>query len=243
MIVIHVLYASAAAAATANEMGSSWNVHPEYSYKPSIEGIIGGGNDSIAQIYVYGDTAYEVILKGITFDNSITEDEMKLYDECVEAGYVVDEEEADENDVSFGGTSSSSTTPPSDNGATFDLGGTEVEDNAVVSIVFPNKNEEESVNLNNNVDDTYQSDVPPPPTKRRLQDVVSSSSSGPKPAHRFASVAVRGKGYGDDAGPRIISIEDCKFMNHRGYAILVSPGIQMPILPTAPEYNFTPPTV
>ena len=60
-------------------------------------------------------------MKGITFDNSITEDEMKLYDECVEAGYVVDEEEEDENDVSFGGTSSSSTTPPSDNGATFEL--------------------------------------------------------------------------------------------------------------------------
>jgi hypothetical protein len=115
---------SAAAAATANEMGSSWNVYPEHSYKPSIQGIIGGGNDSIAQIYVYGDTAYEVTLKGITFDNSITEDEMKLYDECVEAveaGYVVDEEEEDENDVSFGGTSSSSTTPPSDNGATFEL--------------------------------------------------------------------------------------------------------------------------
>ena len=118
------LASSTTALSTNGGMGSSWNAHPEHSYKPSIEGIIGGGNDSIAQIYVYGDTAYEVTLKGITFDNSITEDEMKLYDECVEAveaGYVVDEEEEDENDVSFGGTSSSSTTPPSDNGATFEL--------------------------------------------------------------------------------------------------------------------------
>jgi len=232
---------SSATTSTNNGMGSSWNAHPEHSYKPSIEGIIGGGNDSIAQIYVYGDTAYEVTLKGITFDNSISEDEMRLYDEYVDAGYAVDE---DDEDVSFTTSftetesfGSSTSPPPPDTFATFDLG-EEVEGN--VSIVFPN-DEDEDNNQNNNADDTYESDVPPPPTKRRLQGGSSSGSgSGPKPSHRFASVAVRGKGYGDDAGPRLISIEDCKFVNHRGYAILVSPGIQMPVLPTAPEYNFTP---
>merc|ERR1719253_365104 len=54
------------------------------------------------------------------------------------------------------------------------------------------------------------------------------------PAHRFASVAVRGAGFGDDAGPRLITIEDCRFADHRGYAVLVSPGIDLPEIPAAP---------
>jgi hypothetical protein len=53
----------------------------------------------------------------------------------------------------------------------------------------------------------------------------------------LASVVVHGKGYGDDASPRLITIEDCSFVNYRGYAVLVSPGIQMPNMPTAPEFR------
>lgn len=308
---------SSAAGAGADGMGSSWNANPERSYKPSIEGILGGGADSVAQIYVYGDTAYEVTLKGLTFDNSVSPDEKRLYEEYVAAGYAVED---DDGGLSFGtevgggagtielehdasvpsndslsSSSSSSTSngdlssieppPPPSEIPTFGVEGkgevdeeegesaggwssalsfeTDVKEEAItaeddqsnmsivfpdeenqsnVSIVFPDEDNQSNVSIvfpdedyESNVDDTYQSDVPPPPPQKRS---LQGSSAGPKPAHRFASVAVHGKGYGDDAGPRLITIEDCKFINHRGYAVLVSPGIQMPVMPTAPVYKF-----
>jgi hypothetical protein len=154
---------SSSSSSTPSTYGDRWNVNPNHSYKTNIEGILGGGEGSIAQIYVYGDTAYDVSLKGLTFDNAVSDDESRLYGEYVAA---------------FGNT-----------------GGNDATD-------------------------------------------VMGKDGGPRPARRFASVAMRGMGYGDDAGPRLLSIEGCYFVNHRGYAILISPGIQLPNMPTAPEFLY-----
>ncbi|KAL3826406.1 hypothetical protein ACHAXA_008614 [Cyclostephanos tholiformis] len=177
-----------------------WNDRPERSYKPNEEGILGGGEGCVAQVYVYGDTAYGVTLRGITFDNAVSDDEMRLYGEYVSAfgggGGIAGSDVDAAGDVDEAGGGPPSTT----------LGSTSTSTTMT---------------------------TPPPKRHRRVQ------GDGPRPAYRFASVAMRGKGYGDDAGPRLITIEDCSFVNHRGYAIIVSPGIQMPIMPMAPEFRYT----
>lgn len=207
---------------------TTWNTSPQQAYKASKSGILGGG--SVAQIYVYGESAYEITLRGLTFDNSLTREEMELYNDYVDR---------------FGDTNDRGT--GSDDGV--DREPEEIEQQYDASV--PNSDSSSSVNndwgganqLNANRD-----------TLRRLQGekdlaaAAAAMAAGPpwgkigsgdvKPAHRFASVAVLGKGYGDDAGPRLITIEDCRFEYHRGYAILVSPGIQQPDLPVAPEFDF-----
>jgi len=50
-----------------------------------MAGIVGGGKDSVSQIYVYGKDAYEVTLQGLTFDNKPTMEEINRYQEYTSA--------------------------------------------------------------------------------------------------------------------------------------------------------------
>lgn len=135
-----------------NPRAENWNTDPQGAYRRGVAGVVGGG--TVAQVYVHGETAYDVTLRGLTFDNVPSREEVEMY-------------------------------------ATGLGGGAARADG--------------------------------------LQDE-------PQPAHRFASVAVRGAGFGDDAGPRLITIEDCRFAAHRGYAVLVSPGIKRPDIPVVPVF-------
>jgi hypothetical protein len=179
-----------------------------------MAGIVGGGKDSVSQIYVYGKDAYEVTLQGLTFDNKPTMEEINRYQEYTSAfGMESLTDDVTAADAGFANGSSNSnvenvedellsSSPGSSSGGGGGGGGGETTTN-----------------------DEHE--------HRNLQTATFS------PAYRFAAVAVRGNGYGDDAGARIITIEDCMFQWHRGYAILVSPGIQEPTLPNVPASAFT----
>lgn len=186
-----------------NSQSTSWNTNREHAYKNNEFGILGGGEDNIAQIYIYGESAYEVTLKGLTMDNSITEEEMRLYQEYV---------------THFGSGGGGG----NDNGR----GGKRRKRRR--------RDLEDAIGVERNTPIDH------------IEDEFNTLSGGGggggrsgavQPAHRLTSIAVRGKGYGDDAGPRLITIDDCKFTYHRGYAMLVSPGIQGPDMPMAPKFN------
>ncbi|KAL7536692.1 hypothetical protein ACHAXR_007340, partial [Thalassiosira sp. AJA248-18] len=192
-----------------NPNSKEWNTYPQRSFKNSASGILGGG--SVAQIYVYGESAYEVTLKGLTFDNSLSRSEVELYREYISQ---------------FGKEYDDNNNDGLDGGGTGWEGRDEEKIEAEYDASVPST---WGVPENNKLKENRDN-------KRHLQQ--DDNENAAQPAHRFASVAVRGKGYGDDAGPRLITIEDCRFVNHRGYAILVSPGIQQPELPVAPEFEF-----
>ena len=176
-----------------NSQSTSWNTNREHAYKNNEFGILGGGEDNVAQIYIYGESAYEVTLKGLTMDNSITEEEMRLYQEYV---------------------------------AHFGSGGK----------TRRRRNLDDVMGVERNIQmDDIEGELD---TLGDGGGGGGGSRSGTvQPAHRLTSIAVRGKGYGDDAGPRLITIDNCKFTYHRGYAILVSSGIQGPDMPMAPKFN------
>jgi len=191
-----------------NPKSTTWNTNPESSFKVDEAGILGGGASSVAQIYVYGESAYEITLQGLTFDNSVTLEEKRLYNEYV-AKFGSDEE-------------------------LFESSNTDDVYNALLDEI---NGEQEYEAATNDID---WGELGNGNRRRNLQSWLQDGKEEVKPAHRFASVAVRGKGYGDDAGPRLITIEDCRFVAHRGYAILVSPGIQEPDMPMAPTFDFPP---
>jgi len=177
---------------------------------------VGGGSESVAQIYVYGKDAYEVTLKGLTFDNGVVGEEMERYREFVN---VFGMESVRTDDFVAGGMMET------DNGEN-------VEEELLSSgSGFGSRRTSSTSEIlqhdDGDHDNQYQSSTHQ--NNRHAQEEASIP-----PAYRFAAVAVRGNGYGDDAGARIITIEDCKFQWHRGYAILVSPGIQEPTLPKVP---------
>mmetsp|Transcript_20218 Transcript_20218/g.38120 ORF Transcript_20218/g.38120 Transcript_20218/m.38120 type:complete len:694 (+) Transcript_20218:63-2144(+) len=198
-----------------NPDSPEWNTFPQKAFKNSASGILGGGG--VAQIYVYGESAYEITLRGLTFDNSVSRREMQMYNEFV--AQFGNEALGDDVDFSVsGGTKKKKES---------------IEEGYDTSV--PTMPEESSSVLDNwGGGDQLKNDKQ---NNRNLQQ-EELEKDGIQPAHRFASVAVRGKGYGDDAGPRLITIENCRFESHRGYAVLVSPGIQRPDLPTAPAFDF-----
>lgn len=224
-----------------NPDSDDWNVNPTQAFKASKSGIVGGGYQSVAQVYVYGETAYEVTLRGLTFDNSPTEKEKRMYDAYITQygkDSLVDDLEGDA------------------------ISREDVEQELLNGASAQTGRDNSSRNLQTKFDLTSfgGSQPDPVPTQADLtsaegaggpeSEIMSATKGGDQgaeedgalePAYRFASVAVRGKGYGDDAGPRLITIEDCHFKNHRGYAVLVSPGIQEPLLPQAPKFEFMPP--
>lgn len=216
---------------------NEWNTFPQRAYKNSAQGILGGGEESVAQVYVYGESAYEVTLKGLTFDNSVSEREVNLYNDYVNQ-FGKDSLKDEDNDES-------------ENGMLFGAENSQIEQEYDASVPSSRSSSSSSSSSGSGGGDGDSSWGGAEKLKenrenrgrnRKLQQEETSSSGGIQPAHRFASVAVRGKGYGDDAGPRLITIEDCRFEYHRGYAVLVSPGIQEPDMPMAPEFNFpTPP--
>lgn len=201
-----------------NSHSSTWNTYPQQAYKTSKAGILGGDNE--AQIYVYGDSAYEITLRGLTFDNSVTNGEEKLYrDYVAEFGVGGPDGVNNENDDAFFS------------------GGSNVEQEYDASVPTSDADTTSSSSMNNNNN------------RRNLQfdqfdqfttlNNNENDGGNVEAAHRFASVAVRGNGFGDDAGPRLITIEDCRFESHRGYAILISPGIEEPDMPMAPDFDFS----
>jgi len=178
----------------------NWNKGPKL--KDTVAGIVGGGKESVAQVYVYGKDAYEVMLKGLTFDNQPTKEEIERYEQYVNV-FGVDSLVTD--DV---------------------VGGMMEEDNNGASNGNGENVEEELLSSGGRGRRTTT-------TESQRRNLIEEETVIPS-AYRFAAVAVRGNGYGDDAGARIITIEDCKFQGHRGYAVLVSPGIQEPTLPKVP---------
>mmetsp|Transcript_3459 Transcript_3459/g.5828 ORF Transcript_3459/g.5828 Transcript_3459/m.5828 type:complete len:603 (-) Transcript_3459:386-2194(-) len=178
----------------------NWNKGPKL--KDTVAGIVGGGKESVAQVYVYGKDAYEVMLKGLTFDNQPTKEEIERYEQYVNV-FGVDSLVTD--DV---------------------VGGMMEEDNNGASNGNGENVEEELLSSGGRGRRTTT-------TESQRRNLIEEETAIPS-AYRFAAVAVRGNGYGDDAGARIITIEDCKFQGHRGYAVLVSPGIQEPTLPKVP---------
>ena len=209
-------------------LSQNWSTDGNGAYKNGMAGIIGGGKGSVAQVYVYGESAYEVTLRGLTFDNSLTRGEMDMYTE-----FVTKFGEEALNDDGFDGSGSGGEDVREEllenqsNGGTLDGSNVVMQDVPVTSSLstWGGANQLNSHGEGN----------------RTLQGINSSDKI--QPAYRFASVAVLGDGYGDDAGPRIITIDDCRFEYHRGYAVLVSPGIQQPGVPTAPKFEFSGPPV
>ncbi|EED90812.1 predicted protein [Thalassiosira pseudonana CCMP1335] len=218
----------------------NWNTNPKASYKNSKAGIIGGGQQSVAQIYVYGESAFEVTLRGLTFDNSLTKEEMEMYTAFV-GQFGVDAL----NDDGVGSGEGNGGSANSDGVSEGNGNGEDVEQELLLG--SQKSDTLTGVNLNQDAQESTSTldpwggaeDLSSSDPRRTLQGINSSNI---QPANRFASVAVRGAGYGDDAGPRIITIDDCKFDSHRGYAVLVSPGIQQPDMPSAPSFDFPDPT-
>ena len=135
-----------------NPNSPDWNTNPQSAYKNSVSGIFGGGG--VAQIYVHGESAYEITLKGLTFDNSPSKEELAMYSKyAAQFGKetlqddVVDYNAKIEEDYDASVPTEGSSSVNNNN-----LGG--------------------SNKFTDNRDNT-----------RNLQDA-------PKPAHRFASVAV-----------------------------------------------------
>ena len=241
-----------------------WNTNAAGSYKDGGHAILGGGN--LAQIYVYGDDAYEVTLKGLTLDNSVSRGEVEMYGAFVqefgvEALWGGDDDDLDalmgsggssntgsaassSGNVTVDTTAASSTATTSTNSAYANnsnvAGSNEVKqmlDQGAASpaISYEIKESQSAGNRNMQSLDAWNTfDTTDPITG---EDVEAFDNI--EPAQRYASIAVRGGGYGDDPGPRIITIQDCHFTNHRGYVILVSPGIQLPEMPKAPEVDLT----
>eukprot|EP00574_Skeletonema_japonicum_P005943 CAMPEP_0201714978 /NCGR_PEP_ID=MMETSP0593-20130828/1241_1 /ASSEMBLY_ACC=CAM_ASM_000672 /TAXON_ID=267983 /ORGANISM="Skeletonema japonicum, Strain CCMP2506" /LENGTH=618 /DNA_ID=CAMNT_0048204321 /DNA_START=89 /DNA_END=1942 /DNA_ORIENTATION=- len=188
--------------------------------KETLAGIVGGGSESVAQVYVYGKDAYEVTLRGLTFDNGVNGEEMERYREYVNVfgveSVMMDDFVAGGRMEGDGGSNGNGENVEEEllsSGSGFSSRRATITDESLQYDGGHDKQYERSSHQNN----------------RQEQEAASIP-----PAYRFAAVAVRGNGYGDDAGARIITIEDCKFQWHRGYAILVSPGIQEPTLPKVP---------
>ena len=239
-----------------NPLTPNWNTNPNAAYKLNMPGIVGGGIGSIAQIYIYGETAFDVTLKGLTFDNTPSLQEVEMYNSFLrEFGDVFSGVVGDENDDVFGVT-----------GASDGSDGVGGRDSNGADAAAPGNNG--AANENGFIGSVTQQDVgkltgssiiqdlPPVPSnsnnwdgatelnndnRRNLQG-NSNKDNDLRPANRFAAIAVKGHGYGDDAGPRIVTIDNCKFEQHRGYAVLVSPGIQEPDVPLVPKFEFPPPS-
>ncbi|KAL7456314.1 hypothetical protein ACHAWC_007845, partial [Mediolabrus comicus] len=194
-----------------NPSSNVWNKTPQL--KDTMAGIVGGGKDSVAQIYVYGKDAYEVTLKGLILDNKPTREEIDQYQQNPLTDDIVtsmnEEDDSSGNNIKDNNVEDVEDELLSSSGSTSATQTTDAD----------------GIDWNFNNGRRHQ-------RGRNLQATFSA-------AYRFAAVAVRGNGYGDDAGPRIITIEDCKFQWHRGYAILVSPGIQEPTIPMVPASAFT----
>ena len=200
-----------------------WNTDKFNSYKDGGHAILGGGN--VAQIYVYGENAYEVTFKGLTMDNSVSRGEMEMYGAFVQefgAGALRDDDEYGSGTIANSASSSF-------------IGTNERKQIGQERTISPSissgtkKGQNQSRNLQ--IYDSFDTfDTSTAETGENV-DVMDK----PEPAHRYASIAVRGNGYGDDPGPRIITIDDCEFIGHRGYAVLVSPGIELPEMPIAPK--------
>lgn len=197
---------------------TNWNEAPKL--KDTLAGIVGGGSESVAQVYVYGKDAYEVTLRGLTFDNGVVGEEMERYKEFVN---VFGLESVMTDDFVAGGRMKT------DNGGGSSSNGENVEEELLSSGSGFSGRRTAATETQNDGDHDNQNESRNHQSNRQAQEAASIP-----PAYRFAAVAVRGNGYGDDAGARIITIEDCKFQWHRGYAILVSPGIQEPTLPKVP---------
>eukprot|EP00985_Skeletonema_marinoi_P021286 scaffold12961_cov145-Skeletonema_marinoi.AAC.10 len=198
----------------------NWNKGPKL--KDTVAGIVGGGKESVAQVYVYGKDAYEVMLKGLTFDNQPTKEEIERYEQYVNV-FGVDSLVTD--DV-VGGMMEDD-----NNGASSNGNGENVEEELLSSGGRGRRTtttESQRHDENDHQRQRYHQH-----RQERHRNLIEEETAIPS-AYRFAAVAVRGNGYGDDAGARIITIEDCKFQGHRGYAVLVSPGIQEPTLPKVP---------
>jgi hypothetical protein len=231
---------------------------------------LGGGN--IAQIYVYGEDAYEVTLRGLTMDNEVTRGEVEMYGAFVQE-FGVDALWGDDddyltgagagtesnvnvnvnaansnanagnyhaNDYGYGigagtvvnnsGTGTNANSPTTSSGFGTDGAKQMLQETATSPpISYSTK---ESQNGSRNLQDLNSFDTFD--TTAAITGDKVDAMDNIKPATRYASIAVRGGGYGDDPGPRIITIEDCEFISHRGYAVLVSPGIELPEMPVAP---------
>ncbi|KAL3804647.1 hypothetical protein HJC23_008462 [Cyclotella cryptica] len=224
---------------------SNWNTDPASSYKQGGHAILGGGN--VAQIYVFGDDAYEVTLRGLTLDNSVSGGEVKMYGAFVQKFVVEAVRGSGEDDDVLSMDGGSNAGGAADNAGASTTGtntATASDASNFHQILQPNASTSSAISYITN-DENH------PSGNRTLQTVSSFDTSSPitqekvdamdniQPARRYASIAVRGGGYGDDPGPRIITIEDCAFVNHRGYAILVSPGIQRPEMPVAPQVDLS----
>ena len=245
---------------------NEWNTNRANSYKDGGHAILGGGN--IAQIYVFGEDAYEVTLRGLTLDNSVTRGEVEMYGAFVQE-FGVEALWGDDDDFLKGGALAGAASGADDgkqSNAAASIGndygygygaGTVVNNDKTYA--KPNGNGSAGSSTNGAEQMLEGSTASPPisySTKesqngsRKLQTYdafdtfdTSNAITGDKvdamdniePASRYASIAVRGGGYGEDPGPRIITIEDCEFIAHRGYAVLVSPGIELPEMPVAPK--------
>ena len=203
-----------------------WTTDRASSYKDGGHAILGGGN--VAQIYVYGDDAYEVTLRGLTMDNSLSKGEIEMYGAFVQE-FGVSALWGDDDDFLTGGAVGGA----ADTGAVINNGyGTDV-GTGTSTALNTNANAKSDGNRKlQNYNEWDAFDVSNTITEDKVEAMDNI-----QPAHRYASVAVRGGGYGDDPGPRIITIEDCEFIAHKGYAVLVSPGIELPEIPVAPKVD------
>eukprot|EP00956_Cyclotella_meneghiniana_P014687 scaffold22098_cov76-Cyclotella_meneghiniana.AAC.14 len=199
-----------------------WTTDRASSYKDGGHAILGGGN--VAQIYVYGDDAYEVTLRGLTMDNSLSRAEIEMYGAFVQE-FGVDALWGDDDDDVLTGAAVSGAADTGDNNFGY---GTNAGTGSTLNTNINAKSSGNRKLQNYDAWDTF--DVSSTITEDKVEAMDSI-----EPAHRYASVAVRGGGYGDDPGPRIITIEDCEFIAHRGYAVLISPGIKLPEIPVAPN--------
>jgi hypothetical protein len=240
-----------------NPKKNQWNTDLASSYKDGGHAILGGGN--IAQIYVYGEDAYEVTLKGLTMDNSVSRAEVEMYGAFVqefgaEALWGDDDDfltgSVGENAGSGGSAGMASASYEEEatgagNSATDDYGygtgaGTVINTSGKSTDSPPvSYSTKENQNGKRNLQ-TYDAFDTFDTTNTITTDKIQAMDNI-EPAHRYASIAVRGGGFGDDPGPRIITIEDCEFIAHRGYAVLVSPGIELPEIPVTPKVEILEP--
>mmetsp|Transcript_23245 Transcript_23245/g.38301 ORF Transcript_23245/g.38301 Transcript_23245/m.38301 type:complete len:615 (+) Transcript_23245:141-1985(+) len=200
----------------------NWN--KSQKLKDTVSGIVGGGKESVAQVYVYGRDAYEVTLRGLTFDNGLTGEERERYEEYVN---VFGAKSLGTDDAVGEGM---------DNGdaETNGANGENVEEELLSSGVNARRTTTTTTEIQPDENDNQRQSSNHHNRQQEYHRNLEEEATNIPPAYRFAAVAVRGNGYGDDAGARIITIEDCKFQWHRGYAVLVSPGIQEPTLPKIP---------
>ncbi|KAL7503673.1 hypothetical protein ACHAXN_003157 [Cyclotella atomus] len=250
---------------------NEWNTNLASSYKDGGHAILGGGN--LAQIYVYGEDAYEVTLRGLTMDNSVSRAEVEMYGAFVQE-FGADALWGDSDDFltgsvdeSGGNGGSTGMTSASAEKETTGTGSATTDDYGYGPVINTTGESSLSASVTSGTgadegaEQMLEESTDSPPVsystkedqngkKRNLQaydafDTFDTANTitidkvqamdNIEPAHRYASIAVRGGGFGDDPGPRIITIEDCEFIAHRGYAVLVSPGIELPEIPVTPK--------